>query len=138
MGCIAKGCGDVPCKAPGQDRSQLLAPYGEAGFSIGGKNELPSASLIKLLVLVELCEEVRRGRANLKEAISILGPAVTGGDGIIKELKIGHTFTLEELATLMIIVSDNEAANQLIDRLGMKAINERAKSWALHRLTWDA
>ena len=103
----------------------------EQGFSIGGKNELPSASLIKLLVLAELCEEVRQGRVDLKEAIPILGPTVTGGDGIIKELKIGHTFTLEELATLMIIVSDNEAANQLIERLGRKTINERAKKLGL-------
>ncbi len=118
-------------KRPGKTAVSCWLLTEKQGFSIGGKNELPSASLIKLLVLVELCEEVRRGRANLKEAISILGPAITGGDGIIKELKIGHTFTLEELATLMIIVSDNEAANQLIDRLGMKAINERAKKLGL-------
>ena len=104
-------------KRPGKTAVSCWLLTEKQGFSIGGKNELPSASLIKLLVLVELCEEVRRGRANLKEAISILGSAITGGDGIIKELKIGHTFTLEELATLMIIVSDNEAANQLIDRL---------------------
>ena len=67
-------------KRPGKTAVSCWLLTEKQGFSIGGKNELPSASLIKLLVLVELCEEVRRGRANLKEAISILGPAITGGD----------------------------------------------------------
>lgn len=39
----------------------------------------------------------------------------TGGDGVLKELNAGHHFTLKELATLMIIVSDNQATNILID-----------------------
>lgn len=39
----------------------------------------------------------------------------TGGDGVLKELNSEHHFTLKELATLMIIVSDNQATNILID-----------------------
>lgn len=35
----------------------------------------------------------------------------------------GHSFSLKEIMTLMIIVSDNQATNILIDLLGMDAIN---------------
>ena len=55
----------------------------------------------------------------------------TGGDGVLKELNAGHHFTLKELATLMIIVSDNQATNILIDFLGMENINLLGKELGL-------
>ena len=55
----------------------------------------------------------------------------TGGDGVLKELNSGHHFTLKELATLMIIVSDNQATNILIDFLGMENINLLGKELRL-------
>ena len=51
----------------------------------------------------------------------------TGGDGVLKELEPGHEFSLREILTLMIIVSDNEATNILIQMLGMDRINRIAE-----------
>lgn len=61
----------------------------------------------------------------------------------MKELLPGHTFTLREILTLMIIVSDNEATNILIRMLGMDSVNRMAselglKEACLGRLMMDS
>ncbi len=103
---------------------------GEA-FHIGGDVPVHSASTIKLLILAELMERVRLGELSLEQTVTVTAQMRTGGDGILKELLPGHSFTLGELATLMIIVSDNQATNILIDLLGMDAINARGESLGL-------
>src|SRR5690606_14639683 len=44
------------------------------------------------------------------------------GTGVLRHLQAGARLTLLDLATLMIVVSDNTATNALIDRLGMASI----------------
>jgi beta-lactamase class A len=94
-----------------------------AHFSVNGNKVVPSASIIKLLILAELLRRVDAGELSLDDTLTVTAKHWTGGDGVLKELAPGHTFTLKELATLMIIVSDNEATNLLIDLLGMENIN---------------
>nr|WP_312576546.1 serine hydrolase [Sedimentibacter sp.] len=83
----------------------------------------PSASTIKLLIMTELFKRIDEGKLKLEDTIELTEDMKTGGDGILKELKYGHKFTLEEIMTLMIIVSDNMATNILISLLGMNNIN---------------
>lgn len=100
-------------------------------FSIAGKTRFVSASTIKLLIMAELLDQIAAGRRSLSDHILLTQAWVTGGDGILKELRPGHSFALEEILTLMIIVSDNTATNLLIDLLEMDAINEQAKKLGL-------
>lgn len=88
---------------------------------------LPSASTIKLVVMSEILKEVKSGNHNLDEIIKLKNEMKTDGDGILKELNSGHGFTLNEIITLMIIISDNTAANILIDMAGMKNVNKMAE-----------
>ena len=94
------------------------------GFSINGDKKVLSASMIKLLILAELMKKN-------SDTIMMANFMKTGGDGVLKELNAGHHFTLKELATLMIIVSDNQATNILIDFLGMENINLLGKELGL-------
>ena len=94
------------------------------GFSIDGDKKVLSASMIKLLILAELMKKVSENKFSLSDAITVTEAMKTGGDGVLKELNSGHHFTLKELTTLMIIVSDNQATNILIDFLGMENINQ--------------
>ncbi len=103
----------------------------DEGFSIRGAEAVPSASTIKLVIMAELLARVQAGGMRLEDTVTITEEMRTGGDGILKELEVGHAFTLKELLTLMIIVSDNEATNILIDLLGMERINERAQTMGL-------
>ena len=101
------------------------------GFSINGNEKVLSASMIKLLILAELMKKVSENKFSLSDTITITNFMKTGGDGVLKELNAGHHFTLKELATLMIIVSDNQATNILIDFLGMENINFLGKELGL-------
>ncbi len=96
------------------------------GFSVDGDRRVPSASTIKLVIMAELMRRVRGGELSLDDKITVTEAMRTGGDGILRELAPGHSFTLREIMTLMIIISDNEAANILIEMLGMAAINKMA------------
>ena len=101
------------------------------GFSINGDKKVLSASMIKLLILAELMKKIYENKFSLSDSIVIANFMKTGGDGVLKELNTGHHFTLKELATLMIIVSDNQATNILIDFLGMENINLLGKELGL-------
>lgn len=103
----------------------------DESFSIRGAQSVPSASTIKLVIMAELLARVQAGSMRLDDTVTITEQMHTGGDGILKELQPGHAFTLKEILTLMIIVSDNEATNILINLLGMESINARAKAMAL-------
>lgn len=70
-----------------------------------------SASLIKVLILVELLREVDSGKVSLEET---LGGASIGS-----------------LAEQMITVSDNAATNLIIDRIGFDAVNALARDLGL-------
>ena len=97
------------------------------GFSVNGDKKVLSASMIKLLILAELMKKIFENKFSLSDTIMMANFMKTGGDGVLKELNTGHHFTLKELATLMIIVSDNQATNILIDFLGMENINQLGK-----------
>ncbi|MDO5040649.1 MAG: serine hydrolase [Peptoniphilus sp.] len=101
------------------------------GFDIGGKEKMRSASTIKLLIMAELMRRVKSKELSLNDKIAVTQAHLTGGDGVLKELAYDHEFSLKELATLMIILSDNEATNILIDLLGMEQINKLAKTLKL-------
>ena len=101
------------------------------GFSINGDKKVLSASMIKLLILAELMKKISEDKFSLSDTIMMANFMKTGGDGVLKELNTGHHFTLKELATLMIIVSDNQATNILIDFLGMENINLLGKELGL-------
>lgn len=101
------------------------------GFSINGDKKVLSASMIKLLILAELMKKNSENKFSLSDTIMIEDFMKIGGDGVLKELNSGHHFTLKELATLMIIVSDNQATNVLIDFLGMENINQLGRELGL-------
>ena len=98
-------------------------------LSINEEKIFPSASLIKLPILITLFEQVQQGQFTLSDTLTLEKKSVVLGSGILKELTRPHRFSLYELAMLMIIVSDNTATNLLIDYLSMEKINQ-----AIHRL----
>lgn len=100
-------------------------------IKINENRVFPSASTIKLAIMSELFSRVDKGELKLEDTIELKEEMKTGGDGILKELDDGHRFSLKEVMTLMIIVSDNMATNILIDLLGMDNINKTIKGLGL-------
>lgn len=84
----------------------------------------PAASTIKAFVLLALLEGVQAGRLELEDELPLRDADKVPGSGVLKTLSAGRPYTLRDLATLMITVSDNTATNMLIGLLGVEAVNE--------------
>ena len=97
----------------------------EGSILLNAEEIFPTASCIKVPILVELFFQVRKGKTSLDEAVTLRQVDQAPGTGVLKDIKPGVRLSLQDLATLAITVSDNTAANILIDRLGQENINER-------------
>lgn len=103
----------------------------ENEWSINPKEVHRSASIIKLCILWELFSQANQNNLNLNDKVVLRKSDMVGGCGVLKEFNEGLTITLKEIATLMIIQSDNTATNILIDKLGMENINNSIKNLGL-------
>ena len=106
----------------------LLDPVSGENLSIRGDERFPTASNIKVPVLLELFEQVRRGRIRLADPLVMLDVDRVGGSGILQFFDAPLQITVKDAATFMIAQSDNTATNLLIDKLGIRAVNERMDS----------
>lgn len=86
----------------------------------------PAASLIKLFILLEFFKRIETGELSPDDRFLIKEDHMVSGFGILKEFSLGLCVSYLDLATLMIVLSDNVATNILIDKLGMEKINARA------------
>jgi beta-lactamase class A len=83
---------------------------------------VPSASLIKIPIMVEAFRQMQSGLLDPDQRISVKPDEVIAFS-VLEFLDSLNTYTLIDLIKLMIIYSDNTAANLLIDLLGMERIN---------------
>jgi beta-lactamase class A len=91
-----------------------------------------AASLIKLPILLEGFREIQEGLLDPHEIIPLIQKDKVGGAGVLSQLSSHARMTVHDLLTLMIIISDNTAANLLINRLGMDSINGMCRLLNLH------
>ena len=83
----------------------------------------PAASTIKVFVLQTLLERVAAGDLALEQERTLHAEDRVPGSGVLKVLSPGRRYTLRDLATLMIVVSDNTATNLLIELLSVENVN---------------
>ena len=79
---------------------------------------MPTASVFKLPVLAEVFRQAEIGKLDLDQRVALRAEDVVMGSGILRDFSPGLQPTLCDLATMMIIVSDNSATNLLLDRVG--------------------
>lgn len=100
--------------------------------NIDGQKTIAAASTVKLPILVALFEEVDAGRISLEQTMMVQPEQVAGGSGDMQNQLPGTQYTVLEVATQMIISSDNTATNMMIDLLGGgDALNARFGDWGL-------
>lgn len=93
-------------------------------FQINPDHVFPSASVIKIPMLALLLQDVADGRVDWKSPRAITPSNRVGGTGVLCELEESYTPTLETLAKLMIVLSDNIATNEIMDIIGIDRHNE--------------
>lgn len=90
-----------------------------------------TASCIKVPILLTLLNQIDNGEVSETLILTREDKHTVGGSGILRALSIGLQLPILDVATLMIIVSDNIATNMLIDFLGVDTINSFMKSLGL-------
>ncbi len=99
---------------------------------VAGAKVLPAASTIKIPILIALFQQIDRGEIKLDEQLTLQKTMLAAGSGTLAKSPAGSKFSVQEVATKMITISDNTAANLLIDRLGGKdKLNLQFRSWGL-------
>lgn len=83
----------------------------------------PTASVIKVPILVALYDAARAGRVDLRERITLHADDRVAGSGVLQDLDPGLAPTLRDLALLMITVSDNEATDIVLERVGRERVD---------------
>jgi beta-lactamase class A len=92
----------------------------------------PQASSIKIAILAELYRQAQQGKLKLTDIYTVQKSDLVQDSDIMGGLTPGITrITLRDLASMMIAVSDNSAANVLIDRVGMDNVNVMLDSLGL-------
>ncbi len=92
---------------------------------------VPSASVIKLPIMVEVMEQVKAGTLDLSDIHIMTDSEKAGGDGVLKSYPHRSRISYADLLRLMLVYSDNTATNIFINELGMAAINARIKAMGL-------
>lgn len=96
------------------------------GTRVGVNEQLvfPQGSSIKIPILVELFRQAQTRPVILRERQRVTAGTRTAGSGVIGSFADASSeLSNEDLAVLMIVLSDNTATNLLIDAVGMDAVN---------------
>lgn len=101
----------------------------DVGAAIDADTPYPMASTYKVPILVEMMARIEAGDLTLDTQIELQPSDQHIGSGLLQDLWApGLTLSLHNLATMMIILSDNSATDMIIDRLGADAITARMRS----------
>lgn len=85
---------------------------------------MPTASLIKVPVLVTLYQAVADGKLKLDDRVRYGEEHRVLGSGVLSRMSYGVEMSVRDAATLMMIISDNSATNMCIDMVGLDTVNE--------------
>jgi D-alanyl-D-alanine carboxypeptidase len=83
---------------------------------------MPTASLIKLAVMIETYRQAREGQVDLTKHVVLRKEDMVPGSGILTtQFSAGASFPLRDSVRLMIAFSDNTATNLVLDQIGLPA-----------------
>jgi beta-lactamase class A len=103
---------------------------GGAGLYLDADEEMPTASLIKFMVMLEAYQQALEGKIKLDTPVTLRKEDRVPGSGILTyHFSDGATFPLRDAVRLMIVFSDNTATNLVLDQIGIASTGARMKEW---------
>ena len=96
-----------------------------------GDETFPTASLIKVAILVTVYDLVAKGQLSLDDPLTVLKIDQVPGSGIVQFLHNGTVLTVHDAAWLMSTISDNTATNLLLDRIIIRRVWAKMDSLGL-------
>jgi beta-lactamase class A len=103
-------------------------------IAINADTRFPTASTIKIAVMLEVYHQVAEGTLALDTTIPLRDVEKVGGSGVLNRMHDGLALTVGDLLHLMIVLSDNTATNMLIGRVGTANVNARLDTYRLKNI----
>lgn len=103
--------------------ARTMAP-GPALYAVNAYDQFPCASTIKVLIMTTAFYWEERKPGTLRERIRYHDSRLIGGSDYMQNVPNGARLSVRQLIAPMILVSDNTAANMLIEHFGVSLINE--------------
>lgn len=101
-------------------------------FYFQADQPMPTASLIKLPVMIEAYRQAEAGTLSLDDKVTLTDDDKVPGAGILtKHFSEGASFPLRDAIQLMIVYSDNTATNLVLDKIGLASPNKLTADWQL-------
>ena len=100
-------------------------------MSLRGDETFPTASLIKVPILVTLYDLVNQKRLSLDDPLTVLKIDQVPGSGVLQFMHSGMSLSVHDAAVLMIVLSDNTAANLLLDRIIIRRVWQKMEALGL-------
>jgi beta-lactamase class A len=99
-------------------------------FFLNADQVMPTASLIKLPVMIEVYQQAAEGKIKLSDMVTLRDKDKVPGSGILTyHFSEGATFSIRDATRLMIAYSDNTATNLLLDKIGIGSTAKRMEAW---------
>ncbi len=99
-------------------------------YTLNGDEAMPTASLIKFPLMLEVYMQVMEGKLKLTDMVTLTEKDKVPGSGILTyHFSEGATFPVKDAVRLMIAYSDNTATNLVLDKIGIASTNKRMEAW---------
>lgn len=151
LGCaLAQGSAAAPRRHAVADTAALhrtldslaTAHHGVVGYAVRnldtgerlerrGDETFPTASLIKVPILVTLYDLAGKGMLSLDDPLTVLKIDQVPGSGTLQYMHPGLTLSVRDAAWLMATTSDNTATNLLLDRIIIRRVWEKMEGLGL-------
>jgi beta-lactamase class A len=105
--------------------------------SVNGDRLFPMASVYKVPIMVEVFRQIEAKKFSLDDRIELGDEYRTLGSGALTLLSNGLKPTVKDLITLMIVLSDNEATDILLKKVGAENVTAAMRSMGLNNIRVD-
>lgn len=134
--CLLIRAGELPSRVDGRVKAKIAGFPGKVtlfaknlstgqSYGLSANDPVRTASTIKLAVMTEAFAQAAEGKLNWDELLKLTHQNKVSGSGVLTEFSDGVQLPVSDVMHLMIVVSDNTAANLMIDRVGGNAVNAR-------------
>jgi beta-lactamase class A len=101
-------------------------------FEVNGDTRFPTASLIKVAVMVEVYHRIAEGKLRRDTPVTLSASDKVGDETVpLNMLHAGLRLTVADLVNLMIAYSDNTATNLLVGLVGTANVDRRMAAYGL-------
>ena len=107
----------------------------EAG--INADDPFPMASTYKVAIMAQVFREAEAGRLKLDERVTLGQNDRRLGSGLLPYMNVGLSPTIHDLLLMMITVSDNEATDLLLKRVGAKNVTAMLRQMGIEGMRVD-